>query len=137
MLLHESIPASNVWSELTQVPELWGDGVSLSFATVDCRRCDDSDRALLLTQHLGAGVQLRVSYANCTSDLEVWVSEVQGYASTKAEWLAGPWSAFDETKRLVTRYMGKNHVSSSEVADINVWIVTDFVQWANALKAKM
>ena len=134
--LKNNLTSSELWLESYENPEIWRDGFRLGFANVDCRRCGGTEASVIVNQQLSNSISLVVSFAPCTEEPTVWVSEVQGYARSKEEWLNGPWSKFDERDGSVTEMIQNGFVGSTNFDSIEDWVMTTFISWARVLETK-
>jgi hypothetical protein len=138
--LKQSLVASDAWKSLHNSP-LFGSGIRLGFAEVDCRRCGKTDSALLLDQSIWDWQTHKVSYSSClVRGQGVWVAEFQGpqAAKSKALWLAAEYTSFDESTGESWVYQGAEPIRRFEgTSSLEEWILGDFISKGFSLKRKL
>jgi hypothetical protein len=138
--LKESLLASDAWRALNLSP-LFGSGIRLGFAVVDCRRCGKTDSALLLDQSIWDWQTHKVSYSNCMNrEQGLWVAEYQGpqAAKSKADWLASEYTSFDESNGEAWVWLGITPVHKFEdTSSLEEWIIGDFMAKGQSIRRKL
>ena len=126
------------WTRLVKSP-LYGSGIRIGFAVVDCRSCGKTDAGLLLDQTLWDLQTHKVSYANCLSDSSTWTAEFQGpqRQTAKDTWLSSAWRSFNEDSGQARETLGRKVLSSRKFDSLEKWIITDFMEQGHLLKVKM
>lgn len=126
--LKSDLVATEYWSNLYESP-LFGSGIRIGFAAVDCRLCGKTDAGLLLDQTIWDWQTHKVSYSNCLLNTTSWLAENQGpqRPKSKAAWLESDWSIFDENLGTFTNMQGNLSISSGADQSLESWIISNFL----------
>jgi hypothetical protein len=136
--LKSELTSSMAWNDITDSP-LFGTGIRVGFAFVDCRECMKTEAGLLLDQTIWNWQTHKVSYSTCIDNPGVWAAENQGpqQALTKMEWLQTPYGTYEETSSIAKTWQAGRKTHEVSFESLEEWIMKDFMSRGFELKTRL